>query len=86
MGSRNRRSNRETAFASQAKRKPIPNGRKRRRNPGSLLFETLEAKRLLNARPVALDDLAYFTPLNTALTISQSADGVSANDFDAEGS
>ncbi len=59
---------------------------RQRSNAGELRFESLEPRQMLNGQPIALDDLDFFTAINTALTITVSNDGVLANDFDAEGS
>lgn len=48
-------------------------------------FERLEDRLMLNGTPVAKDDLAFSTPLNTALTVT-SQNNLLLNDWDPEGS
>lgn len=54
---------------------------KRRKSKSSqFAFQKLEDRKLLNATPLANHDLDYTTALNTALTISNTNDGVLDND------
>ncbi|GIW91521.1 MAG: hypothetical protein KatS3mg109_1953 [Pirellulaceae bacterium] len=59
--------------------------RKRRANTRrTLMLEALEDRRLLNASPIARNDLAYYTPVDQPLVVD-STSSLLVNDFDPDG-
>jgi hypothetical protein len=55
-------------------------GSRKRNGDSQLDYQALEPRQVLNAAPIANDDLLYFTAINTAAT-----GNLISNDFDAEG-
>ena len=69
------------AALSQARRRA--KGKRKRSQREFCQYESLESRRVLNAVPIALDDLMYFTPVDTNLVVA-GTNGVLQNDFDAD--
>ena len=71
--------------SQRVRQRQLKIARLRKQNIASNLYELLEPRRVLNAVPIAINNLDYETPVNTPLEITVATNGVLANDFDAEG-
>ncbi len=74
-------------FPSMVAPQPLNRRRKKNRKQRSNFpdYGVLEPRQMLNATPVAISDLEYYTPINTPF-VAVSNNGLLTNDFDAEGS
>ena len=64
-------------------KKIVRGKRETRRKKGQYYgYDVLECRRVLNAAPVANEDLLYYTPVDTPLNVTTEASGLLGNDFD----